>query len=383
MINRTKKTGFLIIIILLCFPVFQEIFKPISSKPLNGYFEAVKRPLISVGNVFNGNFRDEMNIYSENSIPFRPDLVRLYNQIDFSAFGIPHAAKIVVGKGNYLFEESYIKAYLGNDYIGNQKIEARVRQFKELQDLLWDKKKIHLLVIFAPDKGSFYPEYIPERYLKSGQDTTNYKWYKQELEKAGINFIDFNYWFLKMKDTSRFLLYPKTGIHWSSYGAFLAMDSLVHYFKNRFEISMPEPVLDSLEISNVSRDWDADINQALNLIWNIPHPSLAYPHFHYKKPGNEQKPAALFIGDSFYFCWSEARFIKNSFRNEEFWYYDHDVYIDRIKQKVTVSNLNFEQTLDRQNVIVFLQTNAGYGNAGYWFVDRALALLNDQTKGGK
>ena len=377
---RVKKNVFLVLVILLCLPLVQDNVSLFSSKSLDGYQPSITKPSFSIGGFLNQAFQDSLNPFLESRIPFRPDLVRLHNQIDFSLFGVPHAHKIIVGKNNYLFEEPYIKAYLGHDFFGRQKIDARISQFKELQELLWNEKKILMLVVFAPDKGSFYSEKIPERYLKSKKDTTNYQWYKQGLEKTGVNFIDFNAWFLKIKDTSRYVLYPKTGIHWSTYGAYLAMDSLIHYLSRKLEITLPEPVLEKLESTSIAREKDDDMAQALNLIWNIPHPALAYPHILYWKTNTEKKPSALFIGDSFYFCWSGSGYIKNIFSNEEFWYYDHDVYIDGIKQKNIVNNLDLKQSIDRQNAIVFIQTNAGYGNAGYGFVDKALALLKDKTK---
>lgn len=381
--KRIKKLILFILLLIFIFLVLQEKAGLISSKPLGGYFEPVNPPVLSYKTFMDNSFQQGIDLYCENTIPFRPDLVRLYNQIDFTAFNLPHAKKIVVGKQQYLYEEPYIKAYLGKDFIGKERIDARVRQFRELQDLLWREKHILMIVIFTPDKGSFYPEYIPGRYLKSGRDTTNYQLYKQGLETAGVNFIDFNQWFLQIKDTSRYLLYPKTGIHWSAYGAYLCMDSLIRFIDKKQDLAIPAPVLDSIQISPEAISWDEDIYMALNLIWNIPHPPLAYPKYHYRQSEEQSKPSALFVGDSFYFCWSDAGYIQNSFRNEEFWYYDHDVYINRIKQDSIVEDLNLEQSLNRQNILIFIQTNAGYGNAGYGFVDRALKLLTEKSNTGK
>jgi len=381
--NGMKKTFFIFLIIILCFPAVQKVFNPFSSGSLDGFSAPVGRPEVSFFNIFNGKFRDEGNVYSEYAAPFRSDLVRLHNQVDFSLFGVPHAHKIIVGKENYLFEEAYLKAYRGEDFIGRKKIEARVGQFKELQDLLRDSLKVFMLVAFAPDKGSFYPEYIPDRYLRKKKDTTNYQWYKQKLEEAGVHFIDFNQWFLRMKDTSEFVLYPKTGIHWSSYGAFLAMDSLWRYLNVRIGNSLPKPVLGGIEISANARFKDADICKALNLIWEIPHPGMAYPKVRFNPPDSSPKPSALFIGDSFYFCWSDADYIRNSFKKEEFWYYDQDVYFNGVRQKLTAKEMDLAKSLSGINILVFLQTNAGYGNVGYGFVDRALDLLNEKAKGRK
>jgi hypothetical protein len=84
--------------------------------------------------------------------------VRLYNQLDFSLFSVSHARQIVVGKPDYLFEQSYIEAHLGRDFIGKEPIEGRVNQIRRLQDLPWKRNGTLLMVVFPQDKESFYPE---------------------------------------------------------------------------------------------------------------------------------------------------------------------------------------------------------------------------------
>jgi hypothetical protein len=365
------KEGILIFILgMLIFPSFQKKFHPISSGRLNGVFEATPRPVFSKTAWFNGSFQDQYRKYIKDSVGFRNDFVRLYNQIDFSLFSIPHAGKIVAGKKGYLFGDQYIESCLGVNFTGRKFIDEKVRMTKRIQDKLWKEKKILLLVIFTPDKGTFFPEYIPDRYLRKKKEISNYSYYAKKYVEEGINFIDFNRYWLMMKDTSRYPLYPKTGIHWTCYGALLAADSLSRYLEARLGRPMPHIVIDSIEISKKARYEDDDIERTLNLIWPIPHPAYAYPVYHYRNDPSEKKPAALFIGDSFYWNWYNPGIITHLFSNRDFWYYDQDVYPETFIKPESTSQIDLAEAVDRQNVIILIQTNAAYGNPGYGFIDR-------------
>lgn len=67
-----KRTVLLITIIFLCVPLVLKIFKPITPRPLYGYYEPLKRPVISFGNIISKNFQDMVGPFSERTIPLDP-----------------------------------------------------------------------------------------------------------------------------------------------------------------------------------------------------------------------------------------------------------------------------------------------------------------------
>jgi hypothetical protein len=375
-INQLKWICFFLVALVFLLPLLQKAFKPFSPAPLKGYFEPSSRPEFTMAGFMTGEFQEKITPHLDRSIGLREWFVRLYNQLDFSVFSVSHARQVVVGKQDYLFEQSYIDAMLGRDFIGEDPIEARVGQIRRLQDLLWARNKTLLLVVFPPDKGSFYPEKIPGRYLEKPGTVTNYQSYKRRFEESKVNFIDFNAWFLKMKDTSRYVLYPKTGIHWSSYGAFLAFDSLTRYIGTKLNKPLVGISRDGIQLTSTTRGRDADMDDGLNLVWGISHPPMAYPSLIFHKKPETFFPAALFIGDSFYFAWSEGGYIAHTFSNRDFWYYDHDVYTGSYNTGKKTTILNLQTELAHMQVVIFLQTNAGNGNVGYGFVDRLLNALD-------
>ncbi|MCK9219242.1 MAG: hypothetical protein PHF97_06855 [Bacteroidales bacterium] len=352
--------------------IVQKGFRPIFPGTLDGYFEPNPSPVFDFNGLSEGTYQSQMMRHLDRSIGFHNQMVRLHNQLDFSLFRLPNARKVVVGEDDYLYEDQYIKAWSGKDFIGKNKIEARVQQLRDVQDLLWKEKKIFFLVILLPDKGTFYSEHIPSRFRNDPRGLTNYQWYRKSLEKQKVNVIDLNSWFLAMKDTIRYCLYPKTGIHWSNYGACLAMDSLVKYLEIKTGRSLPEMKITIPGTINETRGREDDMAKGMNLICPVHALPMAQPKVEYINQNNEQPFSALFLGDSFYFIWAEAGYIGNVFSNRDFWYYDHDVYYGTFKTGKLASDQDLGKSVFKNNAIILVQTNAGYGCLGYGFVDQLL-----------
>ncbi|NQV01235.1 MAG: hypothetical protein HQ542_01195 [Bacteroidia bacterium] len=373
---KCVKTSILIVLLaVLLAPSMQHLFGGISSAPLKGYFQINPYPSLTLGAWIKKKFQSESTIALNDRIGFKSNLVRLYNQVDFSLFHLPHAGKILVGKEGYLLAEQYLDAYLGLDYVGASLIREKVDKFSLIQTQLWEKHHQLLLLIFPPDKGTFYPEFIPERFLHKKRPETNYSRYKKELQKSGVNFIDFNSYFLMLKDSSNYVLYPKTGIHWSNYGAMLAGDSLSRYIGAKLDMRLPLLVIDSIVLTDELRSPDDDMGKTLNLIWEIPHPEMAYPLFHFDTSQERKKVNALVIGDSFYWNWYHSGYIQNTFENEAFWYYNKDAYPEHFTQPTTVWDINRQEVIAQADVIIILLVNAGYGNIGYGILDELASYL--------
>ena len=87
----------------------------------------------------------------------------------------------------------------GNDYIGEKNIDKKIRMLKFLQEHLKKEQDIDLIFVFEPGKGSFYSEYIPDRYFIDAKKETNYKTFFQKAVDYDLQFIDFNSYFMSIK----------------------------------------------------------------------------------------------------------------------------------------------------------------------------------------
>ena len=367
-----KKILFLFILLLFISIAIWKQISAFSSESIKGVYETTQLPQFSVNDFTNNTFQEKFSQYIEDLKGLKGVFIRIRNQVDYSLFSIPHATNIVRGKQGYLFGEENIIASMGKDFAGEYYLDVKIQELKQFQDVLWEKKKILLLLIITPDKASFFPEMIPERYSKYKEAENNYLYYSEKVDKAGINVIDFNRYFILAKDTSRYPLFAKTGMHWSSYGALLAADSMIHYLSSKLDLKFPEIVIDRIEESRMPKDDDDDISRTMNLFFNISQPELAYPKYHFKSDRETIRQSALFIGDSYYWNWYRSGIISNVFRNPDFWYYDKEVYPASFVQKRYTWQVDLKREIERHKIIVLLHNNNGEEyDFGFGFVDRA------------
>jgi hypothetical protein len=371
MAELIKRSLFVFLLMMLVFLAVRRTSLFESKASLGGLYETKSKPVFSDSAWFKGKFQEEWNRYVEEMPGLRGTFIRIRNQYDFSLFSIPHAHNVVLGKENCLFGIDNIKSYNGADFAGELYLETKIGELKALQEALWEKKNVLLLVVLAPDKATFFHDLIPDRFLKKRQHQSNYEYYAKRCVELGVNMIDFNHYFLSAKDTTRYPLYAKTGAHWSYYGAYLAADSMKRYIEKKLSIRMPALNVTNIEMNSSPWNYDGDIGNSLNLFWEISQPALAYPQITFELDSTTTQPHALFIGDSYYWIWYESKIIQNFFGNEEFWYYDSDIYPETFTQHTLTWQKDLIQAIDRQKVIVLLQTSKDAEcDLGYGFVDR-------------
>ncbi|MEI6898470.1 MAG: hypothetical protein WCL00_01225 [Bacteroidota bacterium] len=369
--KAAKYIIFLFIIFFFTMLGIRRVFNFSSKENLNGIYQIPSFPAFTFDSLQKGTFQEPFTNYMENIPGLKGTFIRIRNQFDLSLFSIPHAVNVVCGKQKCLFGIDNIRSYEGSDFAGEKYLDTKISELKGLQEELWKQKKILLLLIFAPDKATFFSELIPDRMVRKNRGLTNYTYYTEKCRASGINMIDFNRYFLQAKDTSRYPLYTKTGAHWSSYGAVRAADSMMKYLRAKLMVKLPEMVTYRIDSSLVPLNYDGDISNAMNLLWEIRQPVMVYPQFTFKTDSSSIKPNALFIGDSYYWLWSETGIIKNIFSNSEFRYYDKDVYPETYTKMMKTWELDPIKSIGRQNVIVLLQTSkVGECDFGYGFVDR-------------
>ena len=368
--EKNKNILFLIIILLLILPFFQEQTSFFKIKALKGSFEKDSLPELNIKDYYSGEFQENFNNYLEENIGFRPFFIRVNNQIDYSTNNKANTNWVVVGKDNYLYEQNYITSYLGRDFLGKDTIDNKIDKIKYLQDTL-QKLGTELIVIFAPGKGSFYPEYIPERFNPSNKTITNYEYYKKRSLEENINHIDFNDYFMKMKDTSQYCLFPKTGIHWSLYGTYLAVDSIKKYMEKSAKIKMPEMHLKDIEVSSKFRGTDNDIEESMNLLFKIPNNKMAYPKIDFISNSKTKKPRVIAVGDSYYWNIHGSSYASSLFSHATFWYYfkmAHCVDYDKPRK---VEELNIKEEIEKQDFIILISTEPLLKRFAYGFIDKA------------
>ena len=357
-------------IIVLVLPMLQHKFKFFKVKPLNGAVEFVERPAFSSADWFEGTYQDKRTDYLNQNVGFRNGMVRTYNQWHFSFYNQARAKGVVIGKENYLYEENYIRAYFGEDFNGVDKIQEQVKKLKLVSDTL-EKIGKHLVVLLAPGKASFYPEFIPRKStLPMGiAPRTNYDVYSSELKKD-VKTLDLNLWFRENKGKMPYPLYPKTGIHWSKYGEIVMADTLIKFFNNLSGVQLPALVVDSIQRKTEMWDTDDDIEKGMNLLFNIPDNKMGYPRFRVVKD-DEKYSKVLTIADSYFWGPFNGGMSRDLFDDGRFWYYNEVIYPDSYESPLNVKDIDFQKKLEENDVILIICTDANLYKFGFGFIEQA------------
>ncbi|MDR2972631.1 MAG: hypothetical protein LBU83_12010 [Bacteroidales bacterium] len=340
--------------------------------PLDGYYEDSQIPKFSLKGWFDGSFQETGDKFLNDHFGFRSFFIRLNHQWRFSFFNKAKTQWVTVGKENYLYEENYINARYGTDFIGEDSIAQRMYKFKSLQDTLNQLGKKFFMVL-APGKGCYYPEYIPDQYHRE-IGTTNISVYRKYIEKWDLNCIDFHRYFIDNKETSPYPFYPQYGIHWSVYAMHLALDSIVRYVENECNITMPHIYWDEIIMSQPDK-FDSDISKAMNLLFTPRSFEMAYPKVQIESDSGKTKPSLLVIGDSFYGNMYHLGWDQRLFSNYHFWYYNKEIYPENAIQWTPTEGIDLLQEIMKYDIIFILSTDSNLPNLGWGFIEEAYGLF--------
>lgn len=357
------------ILLVMLLPLIQQHMKFHESKPLKGAHVPAPQVYFSVDGWVSGEFQVGYEAWYNENFGFRPELVRVHNQIAFSLYREAKANSVVVGKEDYLYELSYINAYTGKDYVGRNQLSEMTDKIRLLQDSL-EKKGITLVVCLAAGKATFYPEFIPDNYGVAS-DSTNYKVFADLLGDRQVNHIDYNKWFKDMKGKTEFPLYPKTGIHWSRYGSLLATDSLISYVEAKRNVDMPGIVWEKTVFTDTLDSPDGDIGLAMNLVWPIKHFPMGHPIFHFEDTTGKSHVRMMTISDSFFWSMFDIGLAPSTFSDIRFYYYNNEVYhTDGTPWHYADLETGLHDA-EQSDVVVLMATESNLFGFGWGFINDA------------
>lgn len=375
MSEKIKHFIFIILMIMLISPAIQREWPFIKEKPLQGAFEETAMPSWKnwqTTNWMNGSFQEDFNEKLEKSIGLRNSLIRINNQFHYSLYRQANAEGVIVGQHAELFEEDYIRAYLGEFFIGEQAWDEKVRQLKKVQDTL-EKLDKTLLIVLLPGKGSYHTDRFPRKYVNHEKKVSNYDYFKNRLVAEQLNLLDLNAFFLSQKSSAPYPLFPRIGTHWSYYGAALAADTLLRHLQDLHSKHIPYMQIVDVQLGGNIRHPDDDIWLAMNLLHKPPELKLAYPELAFSRHFIKGKPRILTIGDSFYFNWLSDSVMYHAFDEAAFWYYNRFVWDRFGAQQGLVGELDLSAELSKHDIIMITITERFHHNFAWHFDEQIFA----------
>jgi hypothetical protein len=364
---------------MLLMPLLQLKYKWFEEEPLKGAIVKFEPVQFLPSRWFNASYQEEFEQWFNQEFGFRNFLVRLNNQIYFSLFKKIKARDVIVGKKNYLFERKYIEAATRSDFIGMDTVQPKFNVIKALQDTL-SSYGIDLILVFAPGKGTFFNEYIPDKYTKTIQSQSNLELFINAAQERQISCLDFNSWFNQAKDTTKYPLFPQYGIHWSDYGSLLAADSLFTFIESKRKVILPKIEIKSVSMNAKLSESDYDIANGLNLLCRLKSFEMAYPDYVIKSEQFYNQLNVITVADSYYWQIFGSQLADRVLGNNKFWYYNKEVHSYKEGKIVPVGSLDLSDEVKKQDVIVVLATDANLPDFGWGFFENVLGAFASKNE---
>ena len=375
--NKLHTFLFALVIAALFLPLIQMVKPFVEVGPLFGSIVPTAKDSLTLEAWFDGTYQENRNKYVNEQFGFRNTAVRLHNQIAFSLFRKAKANGVIIGKEDYLYEIKYINAFRGAEEVNQSELDSNLFMLKAIQSKL-KEKGVELIVIINPGKASFYPEFIPDEF-PIVSNRSYYSEYQKGLQSQGIQHIDFGKWFREMKGKTPAPLFPKTGIHWSQYGATLAADSLVNYCMRLFGKDMNEFGWNKndLPLSTTMESVDDDIGLGMNLYSPIDVLPMAYPRVGVNDKygvsfGNRGiQPKVAVISDSYFFNLMQLPWAPDIFSELNFYFYNKQLHHLPGGATTNTDVLSQMQDIEKSNVVFVMATECNMDKLGWGFISNA------------
>ena len=353
-------------------------------RSMNGVFVATQKPELSFDTYKKNTYQNQIEKYVGEHFGLREPVIRLYNQYLWDVFRKTYVSKdqIVLGKDNWLYEPGSVADHYQRQFFYFAEDSAKMASMltQEAQRLLLLQEVLehhgtHLFVCQVPSKDLIYPEYLPADQDTSyiGQPRISPRFFnEEEYNRLGVNHLNLERYFLQMKDTANFMLFPKTGMHWSRYAALLASDTLIRYMEQLGDVNMKNLVIGATELDN-ARDPDDDLERLLNLQRPIRKPLYHYATCTTDGDTTAIKPKMIIIGDSFWWTIAVQLPLREIFSIAPYWYYNSTVnYDDRYH---SVNELNIADELLSADFVVLSYCATQQYRMNDGFTQKALEAL--------
>lgn len=339
-----------LLMVLLLVPILQQATDLFPVKPMNGVVVATPKPEATVEDFCKNAYQPQIEKYVSENFGFREPFIRLYNQYlwDFYRKTSVSKEQLEFGKDGWFYAPGVISDYYQRHfrYFATDSLQMASMLSKEAHRLLQLQEALeahgtHLFVSLVPAKDLICPEHLPEEpdTIYVGEPKISARFFnEQEFARMGINHINLEQYFLQMKDTASFALFPKTGMHWSRYAALQAADTLIRYMENLGGINMKNLVIGPRKLGKAI-DPDDDLEQLLNLQRPVRKPKYYYADCEADCDTTATKPKMIVVGDSFWWTIAVQIPLKEIFSSAPYWYYNNTIYYDSRYNSVSEADL--------------------------------------------
>jgi len=235
--------------------------------------------------------------------PMFPISVRAKNQFLYALFKTSGVANIVVGKGEQLFETSYIDEFCRRGAPPDPSVLGEwANAVAQIRDAVAAREKSFAYLV-SPSKPAYEPGWLPPERpcaaLRQGRDTEKLRPYAAALAARGVPYVEAQSLMRRARAEYPIEMFPRGGTHWNLLGAALALREITQAFAAQptgsplgaFDVDWRE--------ADVAGGTDRDLLDLLNLVWPPDHYPTAAVFRRGPAGACDKPPRLLLVGDSF------------------------------------------------------------------------------------
>ena len=174
---------------------------------------------------WNEAYFDELGTWFSEHFAFRAQLVTAYGDLTRNVFSTSSNTDVIVGKDGWLYYTPTVSDITGVRTASDTDILHMVRVLQLMQNYA-DANGAQFMFACAPDKGSIYSEYLPERYLQTGGEN-NLDLLHKALSQSGVKVCDLRAVLRSAAAEREELIYHKLDTHWNNDGAMIGYRALM------------------------------------------------------------------------------------------------------------------------------------------------------------
>lgn len=386
-----KNLTYIILCCLLGLALFASMFQKATHlwnfKKLNGVEEPAPMPALTFQSYVDGSFQSGTETHLMHNFGFREPVLRLYNQYLWDCYNktYVHRGILVIGKDGWLYEPWAVDDYYQVEFLLHahnaeqmtQKLTDEAKRVYQLQHIL-EPYGCKLFVCLVPSKDLIYPEHLPDKPISKldSENKMSARYFcADEYARLNVNVLNLEQYFLQVKDTADFMLFPQTGTHWSKYGALFAADTLIRYMEHLGDINMHNIAIGPRTLKDAD-EADTDLESLLNLIRPLDRPQCYYANVTTDIDSTAVKPKMIVIGDSFWWNIAYQVPVQNIFSEFPYWYYNSTIFYDPAYHSVKEVNLT-KELLSADFIVLFYSSTQLYKLNNGFTKNALLALCYD------
>lgn len=190
------------------------------------------------------SFPEQFEAFYNDRFGFRTSLIMLHAFAKMRFLDVSGSGSVIIGKEGWLFlnAKGTMDACRGVDLFTEEQLDRWVRLFQARHDQM-ARMGIPYLLIFAPNKHTIYPEYLPD-YINRVNKTTRMDQLVDRLKtNTSIEVLDLRPALMAAKEYRCLFLHTDT--HWNEYGEYIATREIAERLRTWF------PEIDPLNIKDM------------------------------------------------------------------------------------------------------------------------------------